>query len=65
MALSDLAVYSEYAYSAFSETLRQQVDLFNAATGGAIMLQSAAHQADFSDVALRLFGFLRNPAPTG
>ena len=43
MALSDLAVYSEYAYSAFSETLRQQVDLFNAATGGAIMLQSAAH----------------------
>ncbi|UYA99074.1 major capsid protein [Xanthomonas phage vB_Xar_IVIA-DoCa11] len=51
MALSDLAVYSEYAYSAFSETLRQQVDLFNAATGGAIMLQSAAHQGDFSDVA--------------
>ncbi len=51
MALSDLAVYSEYAYSAFSETLRQQVDLFNAAMGGAIMLQSAAHQGDFSDVA--------------
>lgn len=51
MALSDLAVYSEYAYSAFSETLRQQVDLFNAATGGAVMLQSAAHQGDFSDVA--------------
>jgi len=51
MALSDLAVYSEYAYSAFSEILRQQVDLFNAATGGAIMLQSAAHQGDFSDVA--------------
>lgn len=51
MALSDLAVYSEYAYSAFSETLRQQVDLFNTATGGAIMLQSAAHQGDFSDVA--------------
>lgn len=51
MALSDLAVYSEYAYSAFSETLRQQIDLFNGATGGVITLQGAAHQGDFSDVA--------------
>ena len=51
MALSDLAVYSEYAYDSFSEVLRQQIDLFNAATGGAIMLQAAAHQGDFSDVA--------------
>lgn len=51
MALSDLAVYSEYAYSAFSETLRQQIDLFNAATEGAILLQGAAHQGDYSDVA--------------
>lgn len=51
MALSDLAVYSEYAYSAFSETLRQQIDLFNGATGGAVTLQGAAHQGDFSDVA--------------
>lgn len=51
MALSDLAVYSEYAYSSFSEVLRQQIDLFNAATGGAIILQGAAHQGNFSDVA--------------
>lgn len=51
MALSDLAVYSEYAYSSFSEVLRQQIDLFNAATGGALVLQGAAHQGDFSDVA--------------
>lgn len=51
MALSDLAVYSEYAYSSFSEVLQQQIDLFNAATGGAIVLQGAAHQGDFSDVA--------------
>ena len=51
MALSDLAVYSEYAYSSFSEVLRQQIDLFNAATGGTIILQGAAHQGDFSDVA--------------
>jgi len=51
MALSDLAVYSEYAYASFSEVLRQQIDLFNAATGGALVLQGAAHQGDFSDVA--------------
>lgn len=51
MALSDLAVYSEYAYSAFTETLRQQIDLFNSATGGAIVLQGAAHQGDFSSTA--------------
>jgi hypothetical protein len=51
MALSDLAVYSEYAYSSFTEVLRQQIDLFNSATGGAIVLQGAAHQGDFSDVA--------------
>ena len=51
MALSDLAVYSEYAYTSFSEVLRQQIDLFNAATGGAILLQGAAHQGDFSDTA--------------
>lgn len=51
MALSDLAVYSEYAYNAFTEVLRQQIDLFNGATAGAITLQGAAHQGDFSDVA--------------
>lgn len=51
MALSDLAVYSEYAYSSMTEVLRQQIDLFNAASGGAIVLRSAAHQGDFSDTA--------------
>lgn len=51
MALSDLAVYSEYAYSSFTEVLQQQIDLFNAASGGTIQLSSAAHQGDFSDVA--------------
>jgi hypothetical protein len=49
MALSDLAVYSEYTYLAMTEVLRQQVDLFNAASGGVITLASSAHQGDFSD----------------
>ena len=51
MALSDLQVYGEYAYTTFTETLQQQVELFNAATGGALMLSSAAHQGDFSQEA--------------
>ena len=51
MALSDLQVYSEYAYTTFTETLQQQVELFNAATGGALLLSSAAHQGDFSQEA--------------
>lgn len=48
MALSDLQVYSEYAYDTMTEVLQQQVELFNAATGGALMLQAAANQGDFS-----------------
>ena len=61
MALSDLAVYSEYAYSSMTEVLRQRTDLFNAATGGAITLRSAAHQGDFSDVAFfaKISGLVR------
>lgn len=52
MALSDLAVFSEYVYTSQTEVLRQQIDLFNTATRGAIILQSAAHVGDFSDVAM-------------
>lgn len=51
MALSDLAVFSEQLYSTSTEVLRQQIDLFNAASNGAILLQSAAHQGDFSEAA--------------
>lgn len=49
MALSDLAVYSEYVYTAMTEVLDQQINLFNAASDGTIVLQPAAHQGDFSD----------------
>ena len=61
MALSDLAVYSEYAYASMTEVLRQRIDLFNAATGGAITLRSATHQGDFSDVAFfaKISGLVR------
>lgn len=52
MALSDLAVYSEYSYSAFSESLAQQIELFNEASRGAIALSTqTTHQGDYSDTA--------------
>lgn len=49
MALSDLKVYSEFAYTTFTEVLRQQVNLFNAASQGAILLGVGAHLGDYSD----------------
>lgn len=51
MAMSDLAIFSEYAYSARTEVQSQQIELFNGATNGALVLAPAAHQGDFSDEA--------------
>lgn len=65
--LSDLAVYSEYAYSAMTEVLAQQIDLFNAASRGTIILRSAAHQGDYSDVTFfaKISGLIRRRNPYG
>jgi hypothetical protein len=52
MALSDLAVYSEYAYTSMTEVLAQQIALFNAASRGAIQLSLASVQGDYSDEVL-------------
>ena len=51
MALSDLAVFSEYTYESMTEVLSQQVELFNAASQGGIILRSNPIQGDFSDAA--------------
>jgi hypothetical protein len=61
MALSDLAVFSEYVYSSMSEVVAQQVELFNAASGGAIILRQAANEGDYSDIALwaKISGLVR------
>lgn len=61
MALSDLAVFSEYAYDSMNELLAQQIELFNAASRGSIVLQPAAHQGDYSDRAFwaRIDGLIR------
>jgi hypothetical protein len=67
MALSDLAVFSEYVYTAQTEVLRQKIDLFNAATRGAIQLRSAAHVGDYSDATLwaKVAGLVRRRNPYG
>ena len=61
MALSDLAVYSDYAYSSFTEVLDQQIDLFNSASAGTILLSSMANRGDFSETALfaKISGLVR------
>jgi hypothetical protein len=61
MALSDLEVFQEYSYSAMTEVLAQQVDLFNGATNGGIRLQAGAHQGDYSDRAMwqKISGLVR------
>ncbi len=51
MALSDLAVFSEYTYESMTEVLSQQVELFNAASNGGIVLRTNPVQGDFSDAA--------------
>lgn len=49
MALSDLAVFSEYAYDSMTEVLDQQIGLFNAASAGTISLSTNAQVGDFSE----------------
>ena len=51
MALSDLAVFTEYAYKTKTEILRQQIELFNAASRGTIALRQAANQGDYNEAA--------------
>lgn len=61
MALSDLAVFSEYTYDSMNETLDQQIELFNAATRGGVVLRSGNMQGDYSDRAFwgRIDGLIR------
>ena len=61
MALTDLQVFSRYAYSAMTEVLDQQIDLFNQATRGGIILRSQSNQGDYNDEAFwkRVSGLVR------
>lgn len=61
MALSDFAVFSEWAYDGFQEALDYNIDLFNSAAAGAIVLRSKSHVGDYSDEAFwqRIAGLVR------
>ena len=61
MALSDLTVYSEFTYTLLGEMIAQQVELFNAASRGGIVLQADSHLGDYSDTVLwkKLSGLVR------
>lgn len=50
MPLSAFKVFSDFAQGTMTEVLAQQVDLFNAATRGGIVLRAARNAGDFSDV---------------
>lgn len=59
--LSDLAVFTEYAYLAATQVVAQQVALFNEAAQGTFILRPANHAGDFSEQAFwkRLSGLVR------
>lgn len=61
MALSDLAVFSEQTYSAMTEVIAQQIELFNAASRGVIELRSTEHQGDYNEEAFfkKISGLVR------
>jgi hypothetical protein len=51
MGLADFQVFNEWSYRTATEVLQQQVDLFNAATNGAIILRSANNTGDYTEEA--------------
>lgn len=61
MSLANLKVFNQYAYTTFLELLAYNVNLFNAATRGALALRSASNQGDYSDATLysRISGLVR------
>lgn len=61
MALSDLAVFTEWVQSTMNELIAYNVQLFNEATRGAMVLRTAAHSGDYSETALfgKIAGLVR------
>lgn len=67
MALSDLAVFNEELYSTMTEVLAQQVDKFNAASRGCLVLSSSPFRGDYSETAFfaKVSGLVRRRNPYG
>lgn len=61
MGLSNLQVFSEYAYSAMTEVQDQAINKFNEASQGTIILRSASNQGDYNDLAFwkKISGLVR------
>lgn len=61
MALSDLAVFQEYAQTSMTETQDQAIDKFNTNVRGGIILTSKAHEGDFSSTSIwaKISGLVR------
>lgn len=49
MGLDDFEVFTDFTYTTATEILNQQIDLFNAATNGCIILSPAMMAGDFRD----------------
>jgi hypothetical protein len=49
MSLSDLAVFNRWTYDTLQEHIPEQVNLFNAAVNGAIVLQAASNTGDYDE----------------
>lgn len=49
MGLDEMQVFNDFTYTAATEVLRQQVNLFNQATNGALILRAGNNLGDFTD----------------
>lgn len=67
MALSDLAIFTDYAYDTMTEVLAQNVQLFNAASNGMLVLGVGGFGGDFSDHSFwaQVDGLVRRRNPYG
>lgn len=61
MSLANLKVFNQYTYTTFLELLNHNIQLFNAATKGGLILRGGNNQGDFSESALysRIVGLVR------
>lgn len=65
MALSDLAVFNEQLFTTSTEILDQQVELFNAASNGGLILRAKPFAGDYSEESFFAFvsGLVRRRNP--
>lgn len=65
MSLDTMKVFQDQTYTTALELLAQQIQLFNAATKGGLVLRSAANQGDYTESTLyqRISGLIRRRSP--